>query len=58
MPLVKLWQLEEHKALRDVHHRKWSWMDQWGWLRNVYIPFSCEGWVDRGVVLERGAAGE
>jgi len=58
MPLVKLWQLLEHQTKRDVHHRAWGWMDEWSWFRNVYIPYSFAGWVDKGVVLEPGAAGE
>ncbi|MFQ6073656.1 MAG: hypothetical protein ACE5KC_00410 [Candidatus Bathyarchaeia archaeon] len=51
----------KHNDLRgigaDDHHREWGWADEWGWRRSIYVPYSKDGWVDKGKVLEKASSG-
>jgi len=50
-----------HKDLKgigpDDHHREWGWADEWSWKRSIHIPYSKDGWVNRGQVLQRSPSG-
>jgi len=50
-----------HKDLKgigpDDHHRELGWVDEWGWKRSIHIPYSKDGWVNRGQVLQKSASG-
>jgi len=46
-------------GIPDAHHRKWSWADEQGWHRSIFLPLAYrKSWVDKGVVLAVGGAGE
>lgn len=70
MPLVKKWQLDEHKELPDTHHRKWAWADEQSWDRSIVLPVQGKpasdgtdpsgGWnkSPNNPVLDLGASGK